>query len=46
MDRQPEKKEPMGASGVSALIILFLACLSVIYRLFSINIDFINPISK
>ena len=44
MDRQPEKKEPMGASGVSALIILFLACLSVIYRLFSINIDFINPI--
>lgn len=44
MDQLPKEKEPIGASGVSALIILFLACLSIIYRLFSINIDFLNPI--
>ena len=38
MDRQPEKKEPMGASGVSALIILFLAYLSFIVCSLSISI--------
>lgn len=44
MDKSKNKHLSVGASGIVALIVLCLAAFSFFYELFSVNIDFMNPI--